>query len=109
MINVGDLVKVKTDCTIEELAENKWNKAHKDTLKFLKECDLDEEYEVKDVSNRGNAVIEINGEDLYVNYNLLEVTASADIIDEDDEDDEAVEMTLEEIQEELGYRIKIVG
>lgn len=110
-IRVGDIVQIRRDCTIEELMENKWNKAHKDTLEFLKSAELDETYEVAGVSGKGNVVIEEIGESrLYVNYNLLEVVEHADEDDDDFEDDEeATEMTLKEIQEELGYKIKIVG
>ena len=112
-IRVGDMVQIRRDCTIEELMENKWNKAHKDTLEFLKSAELDETYEVAEISKRGNVVIEAVGTDkLYVNYNLFEVVAHADEDDYEDDyedDDEATEMTMEEIQEELGYKIKIVG
>lgn len=112
-IRIGDMVQIRRDCTIEELMENKWNKAHKDTLEFLKTAELDETYEVADISNKGNVVIEAVGNDnskLFVNYNLFEVVERADDEDDDYEDeDEATEMTIEEIQEELGYKIKIVG
>lgn len=106
-IKVGDLVMIRKECTIEELMANKWNKAHQDTLAFLGGAELDEVYEVVSISKRGNAVIKTeDGEDLYVNYNLLEVVEQAD--DEDD-DEEPVEMTIDEIQVELGCKIKIVG
>ena len=111
-IKVGDIVQIRRDCTIEELMENKWNKAHKDTLEFLRLVKLDDTYQVSDVSNKGNAIIEaVGGIDnrLYVNHNLLEVVERVYGDDDCDEDDETMEMTIADIEEELGYKIKIVG
>lgn len=106
MFEIGDKVKVRLDCTIGELAANKWNKAHKDTLKFLNECDLSDEFFIDDISDRGNLVFEdVADSRLFVNPKLFEIVEKAE--DEEDED-EPVEMTLDEICEELGYRVKLV-
>lgn len=76
-MKVGDLIRVRKDCTIEELMENKWNKARKDTTEFLKHADLEDTYEINDISSRGNIIIEgVTENDLYVNPNLFEVIAS---------------------------------
>lgn len=101
MFEIGEKIKVRLDCTIEELSENKWNKAHKDTLEFLKICDLEKTYRINRISPKGNIVFEdLTDRPLYVNPELFEYS--------DGDDEEPVEMTLEQIEEELGYKVKIV-
>lgn len=97
----GDKVRLRKDCTIEELVANKWNRAHKDTLSFFNQYGKETErlFDVKRVSDRGNPVIEDEeGTELFVNYNVLELVERRAI----------KEMTLEEISKALGYEVKIV-
>ena len=99
-IEAGDKVAIRKDCTIAELSTNSWNKAFKDTLSFLAEYgkDVQKVFTVKSVSDRGNIVIEDDfNENLYVNYNLLELVEKKVV----------KEMTVEEVCKELGYEVKI--
>lgn len=97
---IGDQVKIKPTCTIGELAENKWNHCHNDTLEFFDELfDMDETYTVIDVSKRGNLVLDDGyGNELYVNHKLFYLVAR----------EPAKKMTLAEISKELGYEVEIV-
>ena len=95
---VGDLVKINKQATIEDLTKNHWNGCQSNTLEFLKKyVDKDKTFEV--VSNYEDF---LNIKEIGSNY-LIELVNSNIL-----KKIQVKEMTVSEIEKELGYPIKII-
>lgn len=95
---VGDLVKINKQATIEDLTKNYWNGCQSNTLEFLKKyVDKDKTFEV--VSNYEDF---LNIKEIGSNY-LIELVNSNIL-----KKIQVKEMTVSEIEKELGYPIKII-
>lgn len=95
--NIGDRVKLNRNATIDDFTKNNWNGCQIDTLAFIKdygsECKKNKTFTVKNTFSDGD--IEVYGFNSIVNGNIFELV-------------QAKEMTIKEIEEILGYAIKIV-
>jgi hypothetical protein len=91
-IEVGDIVKLNKKAKIEDFTKNYWNGCQISTLDFIKNYWNDEEFIVEDVNDRWAKL-----EGLLVNINILILVKKS-----------KKEMTIAEIEKELGYPIKII-
>lgn len=93
---VGDKVKINKQATIEDFTKDSWNGCQENTLNFLRSYGgedkifkviyVDNDYlDIKDIEN--NHLLEL------VNINIFE---------------KVKEMTITEIEKELGYPIKVI-
>ena len=93
---VGDKVKINKYATIYDLSNNFWNGCKDSTLDFISIfSNSNEIFEVKGVHNIDGDVILDKSRGRYINKNLLTLLERPEI----------KEMTKEEIEKELGYRI----
>ncbi len=94
-LNRGDLVKINKRATIEDLISNYWEGCQLSTTEFIKEyAGLDKEFVVDDVD--GGAIL-LKGIKYPVTKSILRVVGKAH-----------KEMTIGEIEKELGYKVKII-
>lgn len=92
---VGDKVKMNKQATIEELSEDWWNGCQSNTFEFIKEYfDSDKIFTISEISAKGNLVLKEFNE-YFVNYKLFNLVLCK-------------EMTIAEIEKELGYPIKVI-
>ena len=94
---IGDKVKINKEIKIRELSEDSWNGCQRDTLEFIKQYfDSDKIFTVSNISVIGNLELkEFNEDNIIVNYKLFNLVPFK-------------EMTVSEIEKELGYPIKII-
>lgn len=93
MFNIGDKVKINRQATIEDFTKNNWGGCQIDTLNFIKYYgDINKEFIVEESYDE---YVFIKGK--CVNNNILQLVEKA-----------KKEMTISEIEKELGYSIKIV-
>ena len=97
----GDTVKINKQATIDDMSKNHWNGCQRDTLNFIQRY------------ANSNKTFKLNSDYLYDDYVEIKVK-------EDDEVKEYLvntnilelidkkEMTISEIEKELGYPIKVV-
>lgn len=96
---VGDMVQIRKDCSLEELTYNYWNGCQTSTMNFLKQesfHDFDNVYTVKTVDDECLNLLEYHGP---VNRNLFELVKKKE---------DTKKMTLKEICDVLGYDIEII-
>lgn len=95
---VGDIVKINKYVTIYDLSNNFWNGCKDATLDFISTFSNSKEvFVVKGVHNIDGDVILDKSYGRYINKKLFTLV----------ERQEFKEMTKEEIEKELGYRINI--
>lgn len=97
---VGDIVKINKQATIEDFTKNFWNGCCSNTLNFLKKYGhLEKVFKVEFVNEDYLDLLNIE-DDTYnelVNVNILKKTEVP-----------IKEMTIVEIEKELGYPIKVI-
>lgn len=95
--DIGDIVKINRNATIHDFTKNFWNGCKSDTLKFIglygSEEKQDKTFRV--IRTHSDGDIEVAGFDYIVNGNIFELV-------------KVKEMTVEQIEKELGYKIKII-
>ncbi len=90
---VGDKVKINTQSTIEDFTKNHWGGCQIGTLNFIQGYgDINKEFIVEESYDR---YVRLKGR--FVNNNILQLVEKV-----------KKEMTIAEIEKELGYSIKIV-
>ena len=97
IFKIGDVVRINRNATIHDFTKNHWNGCQIDTLDFIKTYGSEEQ---KDRTFRVNATyrdgdIEVNGFGHIINGNIFELAP-------------VKEMTIQQIEIELGYPIKII-
>lgn len=95
---VGDLVKINKQATIEDFTKHCWNGCQINTLKFIENYgDKDKTFRVVHLGDEYLNLKEIGGNCVYevVNINILKKIS-------------VKEMTISEIEKELGYPIKVI-
>lgn len=93
---VGDKVKINKYATIYDISNNFWNGCKNATLDFISIfSNSNEIFEVRGVHNIDGDVILDKSRGHYINKKLFTLV----------ERTEVKEMTIEEIEKELGYRI----
>lgn len=95
---IGDRVKINKRATIEDFTKDFWNGCQVNTLDFLRSYgDKDKLFKVIYVDNNYLDIKDIENNHLFelVNINIFEKV-------------EIKEMTIAEIEKELGYPIKVV-
>lgn len=99
---VGDIVTLNREATIEDLVGNKWSGTRSNSCDFLRRFDESKEFEITELNYRGNCKFkEFEGqtETGFVNKKLLKLVKKAEF---------KKEMSIEDIEKELGYSIKVV-
>ena len=97
---VGDKVKINKQATIEDLTKDYWNGCCDNTLRFLNKYGIYVKiFEVKYVNEDYLDLINIEDDTYneYVNVNILKKIETP-----------VKEMTIAEIEKELGYPIKVI-
>lgn len=97
---VGDKVKINKQATIEDLTKHFWNGCCSNTLIFLdKYGHLEKVFKVEYVDENYLNLINIEDDtrNEYVNVNILKKIETP-----------VKEMTISEIEKELGYPIKVI-
>lgn len=93
MFNVGDKVKINRQATIEDFTKDHWEGCQIDTLNFIRDYgDMNKEFIVEESYDK---YVRLRGK--YVNKNIIQLVEKV-----------KKEMTISEIEKELGYSIKIV-
>ena len=96
---VGDKVKVRLDCTLEDIFENHCHGCLENTMRFIKSDRYAQHkvYTIIGVNDKGD--IYLDEESNKLNFQIFELVERKENIKE---------MTVEEISKELGYEVKIV-
>lgn len=97
---VGDIVKINKNATIDDFTKNHWNGCQIHTLDFIRNyADFENEFTVMEMSSDGSLRLEeSNGQ--FVNKNIFELVKK---------NEKVHEMTVKEIEEKLGITgLKIV-
>ncbi len=99
---VGDIVTLNREATIEDLVGNSWSGTCSNSLDFLKTSDEGKEFEITELNYRGNCKFKERTFETgtgFVNKKLLKLVKKAEL---------KKEMSIEDIEKELGYPIKVV-
>lgn len=93
----GDTVKINKQATIDDMSKNYWNGCQMDTLNFIRRyANRNKIFKINYIS-QNNDYVTINDEieEYLININILELV-------------DKKEMTILEIEKELGYPIKVI-
>lgn len=97
IFEIGDIVRINRNATIHDFTKNHWNGCQSDTLEFIKTYGSEEKqnktFRVKETYSDGD--VRVSGFDYIVNGNIFELAP-------------VKEMTVQQIETELGYPIKII-
>jgi hypothetical protein len=97
-IEVGDIIKLKMDATMECLTNNYWNGCQSTTLRFIRNAYNGRKYEVISIFNDMPEVM-VNGELCMVNKNIVELV---------EKKKQVKEYTMKELQDKLGEEFKLI-
>lgn len=103
MINIGDIVKLKKDTTLEKLASNYWCGCQIKTMELLEILsfeDFHEQLEVVEVKNE-YIIIQYKGKKFMARKDIFEVVKEASILD--DEEKRYLEAVIRPFKNKIKY------